>query len=99
MEMIAERGIQVDPSTLYRWVQAYGPEMSKRVRRHLKSTSSRWHVDETVIKVKGRWVYLYRATDDEGQTVDFLLSAKRDILPASPWTAGVLQAPLTEKEV
>jgi transposase-like protein len=59
-------------------VQRYGPELDQRVRRHLKPTNKSWRVDETYLKVKGRWCYLYRAIDSAGATIDFLLSAFRD---------------------
>jgi transposase-like protein len=81
-EMMAERGIQVDASTIYRWVQAYAPEIDRRIRRKLKPTRGDWHVDETYIHIKGVWHYLYRAVDAVGQTVDFLLSARRDTFAA-----------------
>jgi transposase-like protein len=81
-EMMAERGIQVDASTIYRWVQAYAPELDRRIRRRLKPTWGDWHVDETYIRIKGVWHYLYRAVDAAGQTVDFLLSVRRDTLAA-----------------
>ena len=72
--MPADRGIQVDPTTLFRWIQAYAPELDKRIRPHLRKTNGSWRVDETYIRVKGNWVYLYRAIDAAGQTIDFLLS-------------------------
>jgi transposase-like protein len=81
-EIMAERGIQVDASTIYRWVQAYAPELDRRIRRKLKPTWGDWHVDETYIRIKGVWHYLYRAVDAAGQTVNFLLSARRDTLAA-----------------
>jgi transposase-like protein len=81
-EMMAERGIEVDASTIYRWVQAYAPELDRRIRRKLKPTWGDWHVDETYIRIKGVWHYLYRAVDAAGQTGDFLLSAHRDTLAA-----------------
>jgi transposase-like protein len=59
-------------------VQRYGPELDQRIRRHLKPTNRSWRVDETYVRVKGRWCYLYRAIDSAGATVDFLLSAFRD---------------------
>jgi transposase-like protein len=75
--MFSDRGIQVDHTTLFRWIQAYAPELEKRIRPHLRMTSGSWRVDETYIRVKGEWVYLYRAVDATGQTIDFLLSPKR----------------------
>jgi transposase, IS6 family len=62
----------------WRWVQYYGPELEQRLRRHLKPTNKSWRVDETYVRVKGRWCYLYRAIDSKGATIDFLLSAFRD---------------------
>jgi transposase-like protein len=61
-----------------RWVHRYGPEFDKRIRRHLKQTNNSWRVDETYIKVKGQWMYLYRAVDFEGNTIDFYLSKSRN---------------------
>ena len=80
--MLADRGVAVDHTTLFRWIQAYAPELDKRLRPHLRTTTGSWRVDETYVKVKGRWVYLYRAVDARGQTIDFLLSAKRDAATA-----------------
>ena len=92
-EMMAERGLRVDATTVYRWVQAYAPEVNRRIRRHLRPTSDRWHVDETYIQVKGRWTYLYRAVDDQGQTVEFLLSAKRNMVAALRFFQRALLSP------
>ena len=72
-----ERGIQVDHTTIYRWVQAYSPELDKRCRPYLKPTNDSWRVDETYVKVKGKWKYLYRAVDSEGNTLDFMGWCKR----------------------
>src|SRR3954462_8633108 len=77
-----ERLITVDHTTLFRWIQAYAPELEKRIRPHLRTCNGSWRVDETYVKVKGRWTYLYRAVDSRGQTIDFLLSAKRDAAAA-----------------
>ena len=76
--MLADRGVNVDHTTIYRWIQAYAPEIDKQIRPHLRLSNGSWRVDETYVKVKGRWMYLYRAVDSSGQTIDFLLSAKRD---------------------
>jgi transposase-like protein len=77
-ELFLERGLDADHTTIWRWVQRYGPELDQRLRRHLKPTNRSWRVDETYVKVKGRWCYLYRAIDSAGATIDFLLSAFRD---------------------
>jgi transposase, IS6 family len=76
-ELLEERGLYVDHTTVWRWVQDYGPELEQRLRRHLKPTNKSWRVDETYVRVKGRWCYLYRAIDSKGATIDFLLSAFR----------------------
>jgi transposase-like protein len=77
-ELWEERGLRVDHTTVWRWVQRYAPELEQRLRGHLKPTNKSWRVDETYIRVKGRWCYLYRAIDSTGATIDFLLSALRD---------------------
>jgi transposase-like protein len=80
--MLSDRGVTVDHTTLFRWVQTYAAELEQRVRRHLRPCTGSWRVDETYIKVKGAWTYLYRAVDSLGQTIDFLLSARRDAAAA-----------------
>jgi len=80
--MMAERNVDVAHTTILRWVQRYVPEFEKRWQRYARPVGTSWRVDETYIKVKGRWVYLYRAVDKAGQTVDFLLSPHRDIAAA-----------------
>ena len=77
MGLLAERGIIVDRSTVYRWVQKFGPELTKRPEKHLRRASVDWHVDETYIRVGGTWRYLWRAVDANGQVVDFRLTARR----------------------
>jgi transposase, IS6 family len=72
-ELLAERVLWVDHVTVWRWVQCYDPELQRRLRRHLKPTSDSWRVDETYIRIKGKWRYLYRAVDSTGATLDFLL--------------------------
>jgi transposase, IS6 family len=92
-EIMGERGLSVDHTTIYRWVQRYGPELEKRVRPLLRPTNDSYCVDETYIKIKGRWYYLYRAVDSAGQTIDFMLSAKRDARAASRFFRKMLIAP------
>ena len=77
-----ERGLKVDHTTIYRWVITYSPQINKRCRKHLRGTNDSWKVDETYIQVNGESKYLYRAIDSEGQTIDFLLTAKRDAVAA-----------------
>lgn len=71
----AGTGVEVDHSTINRWVLKYAPELDKRIRSHLKPTNDSWHVNETYIKARGVWKYLYRAVDSQGNTLDFMLSA------------------------
>src|SRR5690349_5038064 len=89
-ELLAERGIAVDHVTLWRWVQRYAPELEKRLRKRLKSTNDSWRVDETYVRVKGQWRYLYRAVDSSGATLDFLLSAQQDAEAAKRFLAKAL---------
>ena len=81
-ELLIERGVSADHTTVWRWVQRYAPELEKRLRPRLKPTNKSWRVDETYIRVKGKWTYLYRAVDSAGATIDFLLSAHRDAAAA-----------------
>src|SRR2546421_1807437 len=91
-EMMAERGLSVDHTTIYRWVQQYAPEIEKRCRPHLKVCNDSWKVDETYIKVKKIWTYLYRAVDSEGNTLEFLLSPTRDAEAAKRFFVKALQS-------
>jgi transposase, IS6 family len=77
-EMMVERGAKEDHSTIWRWVQRFALEIDKRSRSYLKPTNDSYRVDETCIKVKGKLKYLYRAIDSKENTIDFLLTAKRD---------------------
>src|SRR3712207_2420434 len=89
------RGVEVAHTTLFRWVQTYAPEIDKRIRPHLRPSDGSWRVDETYIRVKGRWMYLYRAVDSRGQTIDFLLSARRDAEAAKRFFRKALGQPHT----
>jgi len=91
-EMMLERGLKVDHTTLYRWVQTYALEIEKRTRPHLRSSNDSYRIDETYVKVKGKWKYLYRAVDSQGNTIDFLLRAKRDKVAAKRFLKKALQA-------
>ena len=77
-ELMAERGLAVDHTSVWRWVQAYGPEVNRRLHGVVKPKSSGWHMDETFVRIAGKWMYLFRAVDAHGQTVDFYLSETRD---------------------
>ena len=90
--MMNERGLSLDHTTIYRWVQAYAPELEKRIRPHLRLNTDSYRVDETYVKVKGQWKYLYRAVDSTGQTIDFMLSAKRDARAAKRFFRKILKA-------
>ena len=92
-EMMLERGLHVDHTTIYRWVQRYAPELDKRCRPHLKATNDSWRVDETYINIKKTWTYLYRAVDLEGNTLEFLLSPTRDAEAAKRFFLKALQHP------
>ncbi|MEP2766239.1 MAG: IS6 family transposase, partial [Paracoccaceae bacterium] len=70
-DLLGERGVDVDRSTVFRWVQKFGPELAKRTESHLRRASLNWHVDETYIRVGGKWRYLWRAIDTDGQLIDF----------------------------
>ena len=92
-ELLAERGVAVHPTCIWRWVQTYAPELNKRCRPHLKTTNRRYRTDEAYIKVKGADKYLYRAVDSTGQRIDFLLTAKRDAAAAKRFFRKALSSP------
>jgi transposase, IS6 family len=85
----------VDHTTISRWIRAYAAELEKRIHPHLRMSNGSWRVDETYVKVEGRWMYLYRAVDSRGQTIDFLLSAKRDTEAAKRFFRKALAQPHT----
>jgi transposase, IS6 family len=91
-ELLRERGVSVDPTTICRWGQRYAPDLDKRCRPHLTMTNASYRVDETYIKSKKPWYYLYRAVDSTGATLDFMLSATRDADAAERFFRQVLQA-------
>ena len=91
-EMMLERGLQVDHTTIYRWVQRYAPELDKRCRPHLKACNNSWRVDETYIKVRKTWMYLYRVVDSQDNTLEFLLSPTRDAEAAKRFFLNALHS-------
>lgn len=93
-EMLSERGVSVDHTTIYRWVQKYGPELDKRTRwyRQISPWSSdSWRVDETYIRVGGKWCYLYRAVTKDGRSVDFYMSTRRNTTAATRFLGKALR--------
>lgn len=81
-DIMEERGVSVDHSSINRWAVRFLPLIEKMSRKHKRPVGGSWRMDETYIKVKGVWKYLYRAVDKQGKTVDFLLTAKRDMAAA-----------------
>jgi IS6 family transposase len=91
-ELMRERGLSVDHTTIYRWGQCYAPEFEQRSRPHLKRTTDSWRVEETYVKVKGEWMDLSRAVASQGNTLEFLLSITRDAQAAKRFFAKALHA-------
>ena len=89
--MMAERGPSIDHSTVHRWVVHFAPKLLERFNKRKRSVTSKWHVDETYIKVRGQWMYLYRAIDSAGDTVEFLFSKNRDLLAAKRFLRKALK--------
>jgi putative transposase len=98
-EILVERGIIVDHATLNRWVVRYAPQIAAQAQMRKRPTASSWRVDETYLKVKGKWTYLYRAVDRDGQTLDFMLSEHRDLAAARRFFKKVIASNGVPKKV
>ena len=98
-EMLSERGISVAHTTILRWVQHYTPEFEKRWSRYARPVGGSWRCDETYVKVKGAWLYLYRAVDKAGKTVDFYLSRTRDAVAAKAFLRKAMQGQRTPTKI
>jgi transposase-like protein len=90
-EMMAERGISVEHATIHRWIIRYSPDFLNRFNARKRPVTAKWHVDETYIKVRGQWRYLYRAIDSNGDTVEFWFSARRNLTAAKQFLRKALQ--------
>lgn len=91
-DLLAERGVAVDASPVYRWVQKFGPEIAKRSYKHRNWRGLNWYVDETYVRVGGKWRYLWRAVDQFGRLVDFRLTARRNANAARAFLQQALEA-------
>ncbi|MGF9762519.1 IS6 family transposase [Microvirga sp. 0TCS3.31] len=89
--MMAERCVSVDHATIHRWTLRYAPELLERFNRRKRAVTGRWHIDETYVKVRGRWRYLYRAIDSNGDTVDFWFSERRNLTAARQFLRKTLK--------
>lgn len=98
-ELLAERGVEVDHVTLFRWVQRFTPELMDAARPRRHAVGDRWFVDETYVKVNGVWRYVYRAVDQHGQVIDVLVSKRRNIASARRFFTTALDAHRSPVEV
>lgn len=98
-EMFRERGFEVDHSTINRWVLAYAPLIEKRLRQFRRPHCGSIRIDETYVKIRGKWRYLYRAIDKNGNPVDFLLTARRDLDAAKRFFRKMLKEPNAQQEI
>jgi len=85
---MAERGLSIDHTTVWRWTQTHAPEVQRRLRGRVKPKGSTWHMDETFVRIAGRWMYLFRAVDSSGQTVDFIYLKLATMKPRSVSSGG-----------
>lgn len=92
-DMMQERGLSTHASTVYRWVLQFAPILSQKVRKHLKPTNDSWRMDEIYLKIRGKDMYLYRAVDSSGSTIDFWLSRRRDKKAAKKFLKKALSSP------
>jgi transposase-like protein len=98
-DLMAERGIDLAHTTILRWIQRYMPEFEKKWNRYARPVGSSWRVDETYIRVKSEWKYLYHAVDKQGNTVDFLLSEQRDITAAKRFFKKAIESHGTPEKI
>jgi putative transposase len=90
-EMMAERGISVDNAMIHRWIIRYSPELLEQFNSRKRAVTGRWHIDETYVKVRGQWCYLYRAIDSNGDTVEFWFSERRNLTAAKRFLRKALK--------
>ena len=94
---MGEHGVKVDHATLNRWVIDYSPLIAAEAKKHKRAVATSWRMDETYVKVKGQWVYLYRAVDKFGDTVDFMLSERRDEAAATSRSLESMKSTVSPK--